>query len=209
MEENSPVKSGIRKYWDWRSRTYGLDQDRSIQVADKWKSVMSELAETGHGRRALDIGTGTGQFAFYLAEQGFEVDGVDISEKMIVWAREKALQANLKIDFKTGDAEHLDFEDNTFDVVVYDVLGDVVCGGFAVPLRRRFADTVYVVSSEESMSNCLPDHFIGMVQVVLLVEIWVFAWTSFLEELVCRLTAFERLAHGSNCGSMSLLSDMA
>ncbi len=118
MEENSPVKSGIRKYWDWRSRTYGLDQDRSIQVADKWKSVMSELAETGHGRRALDIGTGTGQFAFYLAEQGFEVDGVDISEKMIVWAREKALQANLKIDFKTGDAEHLDFEDNTFDVVV-------------------------------------------------------------------------------------------
>lgn len=118
MEENRPVKPGISKYWDWRSRTYGLDQDRSIQVADKWKSVMTELAETGHGRRALDIGTGTGQFAFYLAEQGFEVDGVDLSEKMIAWAREKAHQSNLEIDFRTGDAEHLDFEDNTFDIVV-------------------------------------------------------------------------------------------
>ncbi len=39
-----------------------------------------------------------------------------------------------------------------FDVVLYDVLGDVVCGGFAVPLRKGFADQVYVVSSEEFMS---------------------------------------------------------
>ncbi len=41
---------------------------------------------------------------------------------------------------------------DAFDVVVYDVLGDVVCGGFAVPLRRGFADQVYVVTSEEFMS---------------------------------------------------------
>ncbi|ACN13985.1 NifH1 [Desulforapulum autotrophicum HRM2] len=40
----------------------------------------------------------------------------------------------------------------SFDVVLYDVLGDVVCGGFAVPLRRGFADRVYVVTSEEFMS---------------------------------------------------------
>ncbi len=41
---------------------------------------------------------------------------------------------------------------NDFDVVLYDVLGDVVCGGFAVPLRRGFADQVYVITSEEFMS---------------------------------------------------------
>ena len=118
MEKNSPIKSGIRKYWDWRSRTYGLDQDRSMHVADKWKEVMQELAESGHGRRALDIGTGTGQFAFYLADQGFNVTGIDLSEKMIEWAREKAFQSRVEIDFMTGDAEHLGFEENTFDVVV-------------------------------------------------------------------------------------------
>ncbi|SMC38980.1 nitrogenase iron protein [Desulfocicer vacuolatum DSM 3385] len=48
--------------------------------------------------------------------------------------------------------ERLGLDMNTFDVVVYDVLGDVVCGGFAVPLRQGFADTVYVVTSEEFMS---------------------------------------------------------
>ena len=39
-----------------------------------------------------------------------------------------------------------------WDVIVYDVLGDVVCGGFAVPMRKRFVDRVYVVSSPEFMS---------------------------------------------------------
>jgi len=39
-----------------------------------------------------------------------------------------------------------------YHVVLYDVLGDVVCGGFAVPLRKGFAQIVLVVTSEEFMS---------------------------------------------------------
>lgn len=38
------------------------------------------------------------------------------------------------------------------DVVLYDVLGDVVCGGFAMPLRGGYADHVFVVTSGEKMS---------------------------------------------------------
>jgi len=39
-----------------------------------------------------------------------------------------------------------------YDVVLYDVLGDVVCGGFAVPLREHYAHVVYIVTSGEFMS---------------------------------------------------------
>jgi len=39
-----------------------------------------------------------------------------------------------------------------YDTTLFDVLGDVVCGGFAVPLRRGFAEAVLVVTSEEFMS---------------------------------------------------------
>lgn len=39
-----------------------------------------------------------------------------------------------------------------YDTIVYDVLGDVVCGGFAVPIRREYADTVFLVTSGEYMS---------------------------------------------------------
>ncbi len=38
------------------------------------------------------------------------------------------------------------------DVILYDVLGDVVCGGFAVPIREGYASDIYVVSSGELMS---------------------------------------------------------
>lgn len=38
------------------------------------------------------------------------------------------------------------------DVVLYDVLGDVVCGGFAMPIRDGYADRVYVVTSGEMMA---------------------------------------------------------
>ncbi len=38
------------------------------------------------------------------------------------------------------------------DVVLFDVLGDVVCGGFAAPLRRGFAQKILIVVSEEPMA---------------------------------------------------------
>ena len=38
------------------------------------------------------------------------------------------------------------------DVVFYDVLGDVVCGGFAMPMRSGYADKVFIVTSGENMS---------------------------------------------------------
>lgn len=38
------------------------------------------------------------------------------------------------------------------DVVFYDVLGDVVCGGFAMPMRNGYADKVFIVTSGENMA---------------------------------------------------------
>ena len=38
------------------------------------------------------------------------------------------------------------------DVVLYDVLGDVVCGGFSMPLREQVADEVYLVTTSDFMT---------------------------------------------------------
>ena len=38
------------------------------------------------------------------------------------------------------------------DIVLYDVLGDVVCGGFSMPMRGGYADAVYILTSGENMS---------------------------------------------------------
>jgi len=44
------------------------------------------------------------------------------------------------------------FEELDVDVVIYDVLGDVVCGGFAVPIREGIAEHVFTVSSSDFMA---------------------------------------------------------
>lgn len=43
-------------------------------------------------------------------------------------------------------------ERRQYDIVLFDVLGDVVCGGFAAPLRMGFADRAFIVVSEEPLS---------------------------------------------------------
>lgn len=47
--------------------------------------------------------------------------------------------------------ETLHIKDN-YEMIVYDVLGDVVCGGFAVPIRREYSDSIFIVTSGEYMS---------------------------------------------------------
>ena len=49
-----------------------------------------------------------------------------------------------------NEAELLD--ESKYDVALYDVLGDVVCGGFAAPLRRGIGNKVVIVTSEELMA---------------------------------------------------------
>ena len=50
------------------------------------------------------------------------------------------------------------FEQFKPDVVLYDVLGDVVCGGFAAPLRAGYADEVIIVTSGEKMALYAADN---------------------------------------------------
>lgn len=50
------------------------------------------------------------------------------------------------------ELEELRILEQPWDYVFYDVLGDVVCGGFAVPMRSGYAEEVYVVTSGEFMS---------------------------------------------------------
>lgn len=38
------------------------------------------------------------------------------------------------------------------DIVIYDVLGDVVCGGFAIPIRQGLAEQIYTVTSSDYMA---------------------------------------------------------
>ena len=76
-----------------------------------------KTSEDVKGKIVLEYGCGPGSQAFSLAERGAEVDAIDISEVAIEQAREEAEKLEVKINFTVMDAENLDFEDDTFDLV--------------------------------------------------------------------------------------------
>ena len=69
------------------------------------------------GMNILDVGCGTGNFSIKMARKGANVTGIDISEKMLEIARNRASQEELTIEFKKMDSQSLMFPDNFFDAV--------------------------------------------------------------------------------------------
>ncbi|MDD5340832.1 MAG: signal peptidase II [Patescibacteria group bacterium] len=67
--------------------------------------------------RVLDVGCGEGRNAIFLAEEGFEVTGIDISEEAIVRLQNSAHERNLQIKTFTVDANNFEFNEN-YDVII-------------------------------------------------------------------------------------------
>lgn len=55
------------------------------------------------GQSILDLGCGPGLYDFHLAAQGYKVTGVDFSQGSIEYARQRAIECGLKIDFRCQD----------------------------------------------------------------------------------------------------------
>jgi len=61
----------------------------------------------GAGRRALDVGGGKGRDAIHLAKKGWEVTAVDLEERAIAKARERAAEADVHVHWFVGDVTNL------------------------------------------------------------------------------------------------------
>jgi ubiquinone/menaquinone biosynthesis C-methylase UbiE len=79
---------------------------------------IEEAAGTIEGREIVDVGTGTGRAAVFLAHRGARITGVDASEAMLAVARHRAAAEAVRVSFQRGDARALDFADRSFEVAV-------------------------------------------------------------------------------------------
>jgi ubiquinone/menaquinone biosynthesis C-methylase UbiE len=80
---------------------------------------LAELCHVGRNSKVLDVASGTGQSASYLAESfSCHVIGIDASDFMVDKARGKGKEKSLTVELKKADAHDLPFTDNTFDVVI-------------------------------------------------------------------------------------------
>ncbi|MBD3407876.1 MAG: methyltransferase domain-containing protein [Candidatus Lokiarchaeota archaeon] len=70
--------------------------------------------------KVLDLGCGTGQNTIFLAENGFDAIGVDISPEAISLARENAKEIGVSVGFRVGDVLRLSryFPAHSFDAII-------------------------------------------------------------------------------------------
>lgn len=92
------------------------------------RSELVSLVESGRLKAgsAIDLGCGTGANAIYLAQQGFEVTGVDYAEAAIEKAQERAEAAGVQVNFLVDDLTDLRHVAGQFDFLLdYGVLDDL------------------------------------------------------------------------------------
>jgi 2-polyprenyl-3-methyl-5-hydroxy-6-metoxy-1,4-benzoquinol methylase len=85
-------------------------------------AILSDLLQTeslpGAGT-VLELGCGAGNISLWLAEKGYEVDGVDIAPSAIAWAYEKAQARQISVNFQLGNVLDLkNYADAVFDIVL-------------------------------------------------------------------------------------------
>ena len=80
---------------------------------------LANLCNVRQGALVLDVASGTGETACFLAETfGARVFGVDRSDEMTRRATEKASARGLSVTFRTADAANLPFKDSEFDAAI-------------------------------------------------------------------------------------------
>lgn len=99
----------------WKRGSYDAIAQHYLSMAGQ----LVERASVGDGDAVLDIGCGTGNVSITAARRGATVTGIDITPSMLERARERVEVAGIEdVDWRTGTATALPFEDDAFDVVL-------------------------------------------------------------------------------------------
>ncbi len=97
------------------SSEYDLEKEQFFKKANiKLKHILGDVK----GRKVLDVGCGTGSLAFYLAQEGANVIGIDLSRNLIEHCKEQSKILGMSIEFRVMNAQIPDFEDESFDIIL-------------------------------------------------------------------------------------------
>jgi demethylmenaquinone methyltransferase/2-methoxy-6-polyprenyl-1,4-benzoquinol methylase len=91
----------------------------------RWRRFLVSRVDVGPGDTVLDVATGTGAVAIELARRtGCRVVGVDRSAEMLETGRRRVESAGLtdRIELREANAEHLPFQDGSFDALTFTYL---------------------------------------------------------------------------------------
>lgn len=120
------------------------DSTKNLMGGVKISTVLGEIKEKGEEVELSDL-VHEGYNGVLCVESGGPTPGIGCAGLGIISALQKLEELGA-------------FEKYKPDIVLYDVLGDVVCGGFAMPIRDGYAEHVFIVTSGEMMALFAADN---------------------------------------------------
>ena len=115
------------------------DSTKNLMGGQKIPTVLDQIREKGSENIELEDIVFEGFNGVFCVEAGGPTPGIGCAGRGIITAFEKLQELGAYDVYQP-------------DIVLYDVLGDVVCGGFAMPIRGGYADYVFIVTSGEMMA---------------------------------------------------------
>lgn len=106
--------------WNRKYAERGMEQvkqEPSLWLVEHAHLLKGMIARQKNENKAIDVACGGGRNSFYLADLGFEVDAVDISDVAIDWLKQKAKQENKVINPICRDLSAADFGENQYQVI--------------------------------------------------------------------------------------------
>lgn len=131
MSNSEVQKQQVRDFWNRNVNQFNQLQREDVGTREFYEAaerlryeyhyhlfpLFDKVATKFPGGKLLEIGCSMGNDTIQFARRGMQVTGVDITEAAISLISQRFQLYGLEGDFRVADAEHLPFEDNTFDVV--------------------------------------------------------------------------------------------
>lgn len=149
------MEKKIKKWSVYFQNPEFLERTRMFLIPRELYPLVRKWCGVRNGSKLLDVGCGTGYFTRLLTsgEEDVLSVGIDLEEPFIEYARTQADKQGLSIDFMTGDALALPFEDHTFDVVTsHTFFTSIPDPDRAMSEMKRVAKPGGIISSVTAMS---------------------------------------------------------
>ncbi|MFN2579052.1 MAG: class I SAM-dependent methyltransferase [Pyrinomonadaceae bacterium] len=126
--DNTALKERVRAFWQThpcgtKFSDAGIgtpeffERVEAHRYSKEWHIPVAANFAATHGLKVLEIGCGMGTDGAQFARAGADYTGVDLTEAAVDLARKRFALSRLDGEFRVSDAEKLDFDDESFDLV--------------------------------------------------------------------------------------------